>query len=183
MTRPAYGVPVTLFLAGVILAVYAAELAGAVDTIAAGFIPASPTFRGAFLSVFLHDPDNIAHVAGNLVFLVLFGTVLEPVIGSLRFLIFYGSAGSAGIALHWCVDPTSTHTLVGASGAIFGVMAVAAVIQPRLLGFAIGFMILNIWYAFHGNEGISFGCHVGGFVAGVLEAASLKLQGELTEEA
>lgn len=179
MTRPAYGVPVTLFLAVAILAVYAAELGGAVDPLTAGFVPAAPTFQGAAMSVFLHDPGSVAHVAGNLVFLFLFGFIVEPAIGSLRFTSLYLASGAAGVALHWCVDLTSTHTLVGASGAIFGVMALAAVIQPRLLGFAIGFMLLNVWLAFHGGEGVSFGCHTGGFLVGVVVAALLKLQGEL----
>ena len=88
----------------------------------------------------------------------------------MRFLALYLAAGIGGALAHVLANPTSTDVLVGASGAVCGLLAVAAVLRPRiLLGVAAGFVLLNVWYAFAGTNGVvSFEAHIGGFVIGSL---------------
>jgi membrane associated rhomboid family serine protease len=128
-----------------------------------------------FSSLFLHDPSSLVHIAGNMAFLVLFGIIVEGALGHLGFLALYLLAGAAGALLHVAVGPTATEPLVGASGAIFGLIAVAGVLRPRLMGFVVAFVGLNVWHAFFGGDGnVSFGCHIGGFCVGFLVIVLLK---------
>jgi membrane associated rhomboid family serine protease len=118
-------------------------------------------------SMFLHDPATLWHLGGNMVFLAVFGRLVEGSLGHLRFLVLYLAAGVGGALTHVLVDPTATDPLVGASGAIFGILGVAAVIRPRLLGFVACFFAMNLWDAFTGTGGnVSFGDHIGGFCVG-----------------
>lgn len=164
-------VTVALVLAN--LAAYGFELAaGGMGVCEAyGLVPAEFMRSGGvspiFSSMFLHDPSNVTHVAGNMVFLTVFGVLVERQLGRLVFSGLYLGAGVFGAMLHVLVDPTSASPLVGASGAIFGVMAVAAVLRPRLLGFVVAFAGVEIWRAFSGDDAsASFGCHLGGLAAG-----------------
>jgi membrane associated rhomboid family serine protease len=169
--------PVTALLAFALVAVYGCELApgGTAIAHAYGLVPARPSFETALSSMFLHDPSSWAHIGGNLVFLIVLGSVVERAIGSLRFLGLYGAAGLGGAALHCIVNAGSSTPLVGASGALFGLLAVAAAIRPRLLGFAVMLPGVEIWRAFMGGEEhVSFGAHLGGFVVGVLIAMFLR---------
>ena len=78
------------------------------------------------------------------------------------------------------MDPSATEPLVGASGAIFGLVAVAAALRPPLLGFAVAFGAVEVFHAFTGGAGTaSFGCHIGGLCAGVLFAALWRDEGAL----
>jgi membrane associated rhomboid family serine protease len=78
--------------------------------------------------------------------------------------------------MHVAIDPGSMVPLVGASGAVFGVLAVAGVIRPALLGFVVSFAAIEVWHAFSGSAGdVSFGCHIGGFVAGFVFIMVLRL--------
>ena len=152
-----------------------------------GLIPAQFLASGdltpIFSSLFLHDPGTLLHLGCNMAFLAVFGAIVEREIGSLRFLAFYLAAGVAGALLHVAVDPSATVPLVGASGAVFGVMAVAGVLRPRLLGFVVAFGAVEIWRAFAGGVGdASFGCHIGGLVAGALFAALWRNDSEETWE-
>jgi membrane associated rhomboid family serine protease len=86
--------------------------------------------------------------------------------------------------MHVLVGPAATTPLVGASGAIFGVMAVAGALRPRLLGFIVAFVGINVFHAFAGGSGnVSFGCHIGGFVAGFLVVVLLRAVGSEALEA
>jgi len=166
--------PFTALLALALIAAYGLELAlgGMPICEAYGLVPARPSLESALSAMFLHDPEGVFHVGGNVVFLVVFGGIVERALGSFRFLGLYLAAGLAGAAFHCLVAPSSTDPLVGASGALFGLLAVAAVIRPRLAGFAVAFVGLNIWYAFMGGAGdVSFGCHIGGFFAGFVVVA------------
>jgi membrane associated rhomboid family serine protease len=172
---------VTLFLVLANLAAYVLELAsgGQATCEAYGLVPAQFMRTGAlgplFSSLFLHDPSSLIHLGGNMAFLVLFGVIVEKALGHLGFLGVYLLAGAAGGLLHVAVGPSATEPLVGASGAIFGLIAVAAVIRPRLLGFASAFVLLNVFHAlFGGGENVSFGCHIGGFTAGFIVVLLLK---------
>ncbi len=128
-----------------------------------------------FSSLFLHVPGDITHIGGNMLFLAVFGVLVERALGHLRFLGLYLAAGVLGALMHVLVSPTAAEPLVGASGAIFGVLAVAAVLRPRLLGFVVCFVGLNVWHAFFGGAGnVSFGCHIGGFCAGFFVALIMR---------
>lgn len=136
-----------------------------------GLVPAHLAHGGALSplvsSLFLHDPESLFHIAGNMTFLAIFGALVERALGSVRFLALYVVAGVAGGLTHCLVAPGSADPLVGASGAICGVLAVAGAIYPRLLGFVVAFMGIQLFHAFFEGAGnVSFGCHIGGFVAG-----------------
>lgn len=150
-----------------------------------GLIPVHFAPETLFTSLFLHDPNSLIHLGGNMAFLVLFGTVVERALGSLRFLSLYTLAGVAGGLFHILVNPNASEPLVGASGAIFGVLAVAGVLRPRLMGFVVAFVGINVWHAFVGGEdNVSFGCHIGGCVAGLLVVALLRaVDGDALEAA
>lgn len=177
---------VTLGLILANLAVFGLELAqGGLDACYAyGLIPAQFLASGelapVFSSLFLHDPETLFHLGCNMAFLAVFGAVVEREIGSLPYLALYLAAGVAGALLHVAVDPSSTVPLVGASGAVFGLVAVAGVVRPPLLGFAVAFGAVEVWHVFTGGVGdVSFGCHIGGFVVGVIFAALWRNEGTL----
>lgn len=179
---------VTLILVGLNFLAYRLELAagGMPACEAYGLIPAQIAQDPArvLTSLFLHDPASWGHLGGNMAFLLVFGALVEGALGGLGFLALYGLAGAAGGLLHVLCTPTATIPLVGASGAVFGVIAVAAVIRPRLLGFAVAFAGVEIWHALAGGGGnVSFGCHIGGFAAGALVAMMLRVAGNEALEA
>lgn len=172
---------VTLLLVALNVLAYRLELAAGGNAFCRvfGLIPAKFVHAGnatpLLSSLFLHDPGAITHIVGNMVFLLVFGAVVEETLGGLGLAALYLAAGVAGGLLHVAVDPSSTVPLVGASGAIFGLIAVAGVLRPRLLGFAVAFAGLNIWNAFTGGDGdVSFGCHIGGFCLGFLVVLILR---------
>ena len=138
--------------------------------------------------MFLHG--SWMHLLGNMWFLWLFGNNVEDSMGRLRFVVFYLLCGLAAAAGQVLTDPSSPVPMVGASGAISGVMGGYLVLYPRVrvytlvpLGFFITAMALPAWvmlgYWFFiqfvsglvsvGGEGggVAFWAHVGGFVAGV----------------
>jgi membrane associated rhomboid family serine protease len=183
MKRRAPALPVaTLGPAAVIQGVYGLELAGDGQAVcdAYGLVPARPSLVTALTSMWLHDPSTFWHAGGNLATLVLVGSRVERAIGSTRFAAIYFVGGLAGAALHLVVDPTSTVPLVGASGALFAVLAVAAVVfGPGMLAFTVVLALTNIVHAFGaaGPPGVSFGTHLGGFAFGVLVVALARLRG------
>jgi membrane associated rhomboid family serine protease len=84
--------------------------------------------------------------------------------------------------MHAVVNPSATIPMVGASGAIYGVLAAAAMIRPRVIWFVGVFFLSNIWCAFAGShDGTSFGAHIGGFTAGFLVTCALVAQKEACE--
>ncbi len=121
---------------------------------------------------FFHDPGTVFHLLGNMVFLVVFGVFIEGVLGHGRFLGLYVTAGFLGGLLHVAVNPAATEPMVGASGSICAVLAVATVLRPRLLGFAITFIGINLWQLLTATNGsISVATHIGGFATGAVFAA------------
>ena len=181
---------VTLVLVTLNVLAYLLELAGGGWRVcnAYGLVPARFAHGGSleplFSSLFLHDPSGLLHLGGNMAFLAVFGAIAEGSLGHLGFLALYLVAGASGGLMHVLVNPAATDPLVGASGAIFGVMAVAGALRPRLLGFVVAFVALNVWNAFSGGSGeVSFGCHIGGFIAGVLVVAIMRMGGSEALEA
>jgi len=150
-----------------------------------------------FTSLFLHA--SFLHVAGNMLFLWIFGDNVEDYIGHFQYLVFYLVSGVAAGATHILLNQASPIPSVGASGAIAGVMGAYFILYPRarvLVWFPPIFLFhvpawLMLGYWFLGNflsgfataiaetsqtsGGIAFWAHVGGFVAGVI---MIKLFGE-----
>jgi len=131
---------------------------------------------------FLHDPSNPLHLFFNMYILYWLGTMLEPVLGHLRFVALYFAsllAGSFGALL------ATPHGLtVGASGAVFGLMAAAFVFQ-RARGVdpwrsGLGPVILfNLALPFlFPNLNISIGGHIGGLIGGAIAALAMEWLGE-----
>ena len=138
-------------------------------------------------SMFLHG--GWLHLLGNMWFLWLFGNNVEDSMGRLRFVAFYLICGAAAAFAQVFADPASVIPMVGASGAIGGVMGAYVVLYPRARVFTfvpIGFFItsfalpawvmLGYWmllqviggFGATGEGGVAFWAHVGGFLAGVL---------------
>lgn len=121
-----------------------------------------------FTSVFAHA--SIIHIALNMYTLWIFGSILEPMLGRLRFLVLFlisGFAGSLGVLLL----SSPLQPVVGASGAIFGLFGAFFIIQRRLGGNAtqiLVLMVLNIAIGFLPGLNIAWQAHVGGLVGGIL---------------
>lgn len=163
-------------------------------------IPARVTqagdFAGLVTSMFLHG--GLLHLAGNMLFLWIFGDNLEDRMGHLPFLAFYLATGIAAGLTHVLGGPMSQVPTVGASGAIAGVMGGYLLLFPRarvdiLLIFIIFFRIITIpaalmlalWFTFQvlaglGSDpdggGVAYWAHAGGFVAGVVLTLPLFLR-------
>ena len=121
-------------------------------------------------SVFVHSTGLIFHVALNMYTLWIFGQLLEGLLGRWRFLALYlisGLAGSVGVL--WLGDPRTG--VVGASGAIFGLMGAFLVIQRRLGGQTTQLFVLlgiNLVIGFVPGLNISWQAHLGGLIGGAL---------------
>jgi membrane associated rhomboid family serine protease len=170
----------TLAIITASVATYLAELArgGTAFCERFGFIPAHPTLATALSSLLVHDPDHVAHIAGNMLVLSVLGAVVEPVLGHVRFAVLYFASGAAGALLHLAVDPHSSVALVGCSGSIAGIMAIVGVLRPRSLGFIAGFVLMNVYWAWTGTAGgVSFATHLGGFTCGATVVLLARAQG------
>ncbi len=145
-------------------------------------------------SMFLHA--NFMHVFGNMLYLFVFGDDIEEVLGHWRFLGFYLACGVVGGLLFVLVDPNSTTELIGASGAVAGVISAYLLFRPCakiwcLLGliplhirayWIIGsWAIVQVVEATTGvQDGVAYWAHVGGLIAGavlfvVMRPAGVKL--------
>ena len=124
----------------------------------------------ALTSVFLHSTALIFHIVLNMYTLWIFGRLLEPMLGRARFLALYlisGLAGSIGVV----VFAAPNAQVLGASGAIFGLMGAFVVIQRRLGGNMTQLYILlaiNLAIGFIPGANISWQAHLGGLIGGAL---------------
>jgi rhomboid family protein len=159
------------------------RLTGACHT--AGDLP-SPVFT-IFSSMFLHG--SFFHIAGNMLYLWIFGNNVEDTLGHGRFAVFYLASGVAAAAMQTVVDVESRVPMIGASGAISGVLGAYLLLFPHanvltlvIFGFfwrivsipallVLGFwIVLQILYglgSFGAGGGIAFFAHIGGFFAGM----------------
>ncbi|WP_395244923.1 rhomboid family intramembrane serine protease [Agromyces sp. MMS24-K17] len=121
-------------------------------------------------SVFVHSTGLIFHVLLNMYTLWIFGQLLEGLLGRGRFLALYLIAGLGGsVGVVWLADPNTS--VVGASGAIFGLMGAFLVIQRRLGGQTTQLFVLlaiNLAIGFVPGWNIAWQAHLGGLVAGAL---------------
>jgi membrane associated rhomboid family serine protease len=143
-----------------------------------------------FTSMFLHG--SWVHLLGNMWFLWIFGNNIEDSMGHLRYLVFYLICGVAAAAGQVAINPASGIPMVGASGAISGVMGAYLVLYPRvrvwcllILGFFVTSVALPAWtmllywmalqflsgvVGLFGEQqgGVAVWAHIGGFLAGAL---------------
>ncbi len=153
----------------------------AADPVGPAAFPGKPVWLAVFFSMFLHA--NLLHLGGNMLFLWIFGNNIEDHLGAVRYVLFYLGAGIVATAAHVAVGPASTIPLIGASGAVAGVMGAYFVWFPRapiLTAIVVGLIffrriqarwLLGIWLAMQfvlPGEGVAWVAHVGGFVAGVV---------------
>lgn len=140
-----------------------------------------------FTSMFLHG--GLAHMFGNFLYLFIFGDNVEEAMGHWRYLCFYFICGIAAAMAQALPAATSTVPMVGASGAISGVLGAYLLLYPRSpvvvlvpLGFVLhpvrmpAFLPLALWFLlqlvqslFSGDgAGVAFRAHIGGFIAGLV---------------
>ncbi len=147
-------------------------------------------------SMFMHDPTGWLHIGGNMLFLWIFGDNVEDALGRVRYLGFYLLSGLAAAAAQILIDPASRVPMVGASGAIAGVLAAYMSLYPRspitvlnpipILWLFWGlfielpawvviieFFLVNLWNGLGSvgsvqGGGVAFFAHIGGFVAGLI---------------
>jgi len=142
-----------------------------------------------FSSMFLHG-DGM-HIAGNMLYLWIFGNNIEDSMGHLRFIVFYFVVGLTAAVAHIFLNPASTVPTIGASGAVSGILGAYLVLFPRarvrtlipLIGpfFRIvrlpAWALLLFWIAFQilhqvivptnaARGGVAYAAHIGGFAAG-----------------
>jgi membrane associated rhomboid family serine protease len=159
-----------------------------------------PPVVSVLTSMFLHG--GFWHLAGNMLYLWIFGNNVEDAMGHARFLVFYVLCGIAAVFAQVLSGPDSQIPMVGASGAISGVLGAYMLLYPRarvLLGMPLGFVILQLgrfpaiwvlaaWFLMQlalgsaaaaldpgmSEGGIAFAAHIGGFIAGLVLVALFK---------
>ena len=153
-----------------------------------------PWYEGTFTGMFMHA--SWGHIAGNMLFLWIFGNNVEDALGRVRFLLWYVAAGLAATALqtfvtlHYSTVQGASVPNIGASGAIAGVLGAYFLMLPnaRVLTLIFFFLLreiaavwfLGIWFVFQiwdgglalkhpeAGGGVAFFAHIGGFLFGVL---------------
>ncbi|MBE7415476.1 MAG: rhomboid family intramembrane serine protease [Deltaproteobacteria bacterium] len=143
-------------------------------------------------AMFVHG--GLLHLGGNMLFLWIFGDNVEDRFGHFRFLFFYLAAGVAASMVHILIEPGSVVPMVGASGAIAGVLGAYFMLFPRaqvqtlvILPLFISMarlpavLFLGFWFLFQvlssglsAGAGVAWFAHIGGFVAGVAVALMYK---------
>ena len=155
-----------------------------------GFIPANFSIITVFTSMFLHG--GVSHIMGNMWFLWVFGDNVEGVLGHVKFAVFYIICGLAATMSQLFVDPSSTIPMVGASGAIAGVLGMYMIRFPHARVHVFAFIIiffttfripamfvLGFWFfnqltnglgslGFDTTGGVAWFAHIGGFISGVM---------------
>ncbi len=142
--------------------------------------------------MFLHG--GFSHIAGNMLFLWIFGDNVEDALGHARYALFYLACGIAAALAQVAASPQASVPMLGASGAISGVLAAYAVLYPRspvtvinpipvmwlFWGFFMSFpawlvilefFVVNLWNAFQPSSaagGVAFVAHIGGFIGGLV---------------
>lgn len=196
VTRTLIGLCVCVFIYQLVLSTGAENRliyqAGAIPSVILGTRNLSPdlatvwpSWTSLFSSLFLHG--GFMHLAGNMMFLWVFGDNVEDAMGHWRFIAFYLICGVLATGAHIALDPTSTTPLIGASGAISGVLGAYILLYPKAkvtailpLGFIFipfrlaAWIVLGFWFALQifnvlssGDSNVAWMAHIGGFVAGM----------------
>lgn len=152
------------------------------------FCPKKNVWLSILKSMFLHG--SILHIAGNMLFLWVFGNNIEDRLGKLKFVLFYFLSGIAATYAQSYVFPSSATPLVGASGAIAGILGAYLLMFPRAriksLVILVIFItmielpaavVIGLWFLLQlvsgvgsvaADTGVAYMAHVGGFLAGML---------------
>jgi membrane associated rhomboid family serine protease len=145
-----------------------------------------PAAETIFTSMFLHG--SILHIAGNMLYLWIFGNNIEDAMGHVRYILFYLVCGVAAALTLAYIAPTSTTPMIGASGAISGILASYVLLFPRarvtvfvplglivypfsafwVVGFWFLVQLASAWFSDPNQPGVAFWAHVGGFIAGLI---------------
>jgi membrane associated rhomboid family serine protease len=160
------------------------------DPVGPPLFPGKQVLLAVLTSMFLHG--SLLHLGGNMLFLWIFGNNVEDRLGPVLYSLFYVGAGVVATVAHIVVQPDSTVPVVGASGAIAGVMGAYLVWYPNAPILALIFIVfrevrakwlLLFWAAlqflepFNPNSGVAWVAHVGGFVFGVVVALVVRAAG------
>ena len=142
-----------------------------------------PVYFNFLSSMFMHG--GIAHIAGNMLFLFIFGDNLENLIGHVRYAVFYLVCGFAAAIAQIAMGPDSIIPMLGASGAISGVLGGYVLLFPKrqiralifnFLTTVPAFVAIGIWIVYQivlgylssaGQGGVAYAAHIGGFIAGL----------------
>lgn len=142
-----------------------------------------PVYFNFLSSMFMHG--SIMHLLGNMLFLWIFGDNLENLLGHVRYFAFYIVCGLAAAAAQIFMDPGSTIPMLGASGAISGVLGGYALLFPQrevravifnFLTTVPAFVAIGIWIVYQlvlgyltpsDTGGVAYAAHIGGFIAGI----------------
>lgn len=166
-----------------------------------GFRPAHPSLSALFVSLFLHA--NLLHLFGNMLFLWIYGDNVEHRLGVGRYLACYIATGLAATSFHAVFDFDSNLPLVGASGAISGVLGLYFLWFPhnrvRMLVLFFPFIMQTImvparlvlgayllldnvlpFLGSRGDGGVAYGAHIGGFLAGLAIAWGIRRREDWT---
>ena len=154
-----------------------------------GFIPNKFEIKTIFSSMFMHG--GIVHITSNMWFFYIFGDNIESILGHVKFFVFYLMCGIFAAITQFLFDPSSSIPMVGASGAIAGVLGAYMIRFPkaRVHVLAIIFIfittivvpaqiVLGVWFLIQlssglssigidTNGGVAWFAHIGGFIAGV----------------
>jgi membrane associated rhomboid family serine protease len=143
-----------------------------------------PVYFNFLSSMFMHG--GIEHIFGNMLFLWIFGDNIENLIGHIRYAIFYIICGFAAAIAQIIMGPDSIIPMLGASGAISGVLGGYMLLFPKrkvkalifrmittvpayvALGIWIGYQIIVGYLTPSGGGGVAYAAHIGGFIAGVV---------------
>jgi membrane associated rhomboid family serine protease len=160
--------------------------------------PSPDAYRTIFTSMFMHG--GWFHIIGNMWFLWIFGNNIEDSVGHFKFIFFYLLCGIGAAATQVAIAPDSTVPMIGASGAVSGVLGAYLLLFPRarvLVLFPIwifwrlfhvpamlmlilwfGMQLLSGWGTLGATEGgVAFWAHIGGFVAGMVLILPFKRRG------
>ncbi len=151
-----------------------------------------------FFAMFMHA--GILHIAGNMLFLWVFGNNVEDRLGKLGFLAFYLTSGVVAIYAQSLISPDSTVPTIGASGAVAGVLGAYILLHPRAKVLTLIFIIflvtvieipamilLGVWFVLQfvpaisgissvGGGGVAYFAHVGGFAFGLIAIKLLMMR-------
>ncbi|MFN4087560.1 MAG: rhomboid family intramembrane serine protease [Alphaproteobacteria bacterium] len=192
LTLPPAGLQAAFYAFGLVPSVLTGESRLPAD------LAAIPPAASIFTSMFLHG--GWMHLIGNMLYLWIFGNNIEDACGHLRFVLFYLACGVAAAAAQIASDPGSTIPMVGASGAIGGVLGAYLLLHPRarvLVLIPIFFymhvaripalFVLGIWFVLQfvqsagvpedATGGVAYWAHIGGFVAGALLILVMRRRG------
>ena len=153
------------------------------------FVPYEFKLFTIFTSMFMHG--GLMHIIGNMWFLYIFGDNVESILGHVRFLLFYLFCGIGAAVAQFLIQPDSTTPMVGASGAIAGILGAYMIKFPkaRVHVLAVIFifittivvpaqLVLGLWFlmqlsgglgslGFDTTGGIAWFAHIGGFIVGI----------------